>query len=133
MTNGVIGAFGGWGMLTLTTAGNGGDRYCVLHDNVNNTFHNHLAVGANVFSGWSMDIAFRGDLPSNHLANITQSGIYNMAGIQVDDGPYPIQWGQLVVRNTGGVINQEIHDSSGTIFTRSINSWGIVGWNTNKH
>lgn len=78
-------------------------------------------------------LRFMGNLPSNHLADIRETGIYNMAGIQVDDGPFPIQWGQLIVLNSGGVINQEIHDSSGTLFTRSINSWGIVGWNTNKH
>lgn len=78
-------------------------------------------------------MVFRGNLPSTHMANITQTGIYNLGGIQTDDGPYPIQWGQLVVLNSGGVINQTVHDSSGTLFTRSINSWGIVGWNTNKH
>lgn len=78
-------------------------------------------------------LIYRGNLPSTHMANITQTGIYNLNGIQTDDGPYPIQWGQLVVLNSGGVINQEVHDSSGTLFTRSINSWGIVGWNTNKH
>lgn len=131
--------FTGYGVMTLTTSASGLDRYCIIQDNINQVFKQHLITSTGVYTGWtrlsdnSNSLQYMGNLPSTHLANITQTGIYNMGGIEVDDGPYPIQWGQLAVLNTGGVINQTIHDSSGTLFTRSINSWGIVGWNTNKH
>lgn len=131
--------FTGYGVMTLTTSASGLDRYCIIQDNINQVFKQHLITSTGVYTGWtrlsdnSNSLQYMGNLPSTHLANITQTGIYNMAGITVDDGPFPVQWGQLVVMNFGGVLNQEIHDSSGTLFTRSINSWGIVGWNTNKH
>lgn len=131
--------FTGYGVMTLTTSGSGLDRYCIIQDNINQVFKQHLITSTGVYTGWtrlsdnSNSLQYMGTIPSTHLANITQTGIYNMAGITVDDGPFPVQWGQLIVMNFGGVLNQEIHDNSGTLFTRTINSWGIVGWNTNKH
>ena len=37
-------------------------------------------------------------------------------------------WGQLVVYNGGGVVNQILYDNQGQIWRRSINSWGTTSW-----
>lgn len=44
--------FSGWGILRLVTTNSGNDRYCVLHDNLNQMFRNHLFVGSATFNGW---------------------------------------------------------------------------------
>ncbi|MCK8626593.1 hypothetical protein [Apilactobacillus kunkeei] len=45
-------SFSGWGIITLMTTNSGNDRYCVLHDNTNAMFRNHLFVVPATFSGW---------------------------------------------------------------------------------
>ena len=50
--NGAASNFSGWGTLTLTSTANGNDRYCVMQDNLNHMFRNHLFVIPSTFSGW---------------------------------------------------------------------------------
>lgn len=50
--DGVSRSFSGWGIITLMTTNSGNDRYCVLHDNTNVMFRNHLFVVPATFSGW---------------------------------------------------------------------------------
>ncbi|MCX0325153.1 hypothetical protein NX776_00275 [Apilactobacillus kunkeei] len=44
--------FTGWGLYTLMTNATNQDRYCVIHDNNNHMFRNHLFMGSKQFSGW---------------------------------------------------------------------------------
>lgn len=44
--------FSGWGTLRLISTNSGNDRYCVIHDNLNQMFRNHLFVIPATFNGW---------------------------------------------------------------------------------
>lgn len=75
---------------------------------------------------------FAGDTKTGHLADVTTSGIYNLAGKEYDDLPsqYGLShaWGQLVIMNTGWVCTQTLYTNMGTVYNRTINSWGVTAW-----
>ena len=58
--------------------------------------------------------------------------MYNLAGRQYTDGPYQgLIWGTIIQFGTQrGVQSQIILTNFGTMYFRSINSWGIEGWFT---
>lgn len=74
-----------------------------------------------------------GDTLGNNtrLRNIQNSGVYALNGawyLGLPGGRDGNMWGQLVVYNGGGVVNQILYDNQGQIWRRSINSWGTTSW-----
>lgn len=74
-------------------------------------------------------LRFMGDIPGNTLTNITQSGIFNLAGKRFTDWINDTQiYGQLIVIISGGVISLTVRNNVGNIWVQSINTWGNSGW-----
>ena len=65
------------------------------------------------------------------IRDIQGSGVYFLDGswyLGLPGGRDGNVWGQLVVYNGGGVVNQILYDNHGQIWRRSINSWGTTSW-----
>lgn len=69
-----------------------------------------------------------GEIPNNTLSSITATGIYGLSGETPTDSPAGQIYGQLIVVNVDGVVNQTLMNNVGSVWTRSVNSWGITPW-----
>lgn len=69
-----------------------------------------------------------GEIPNNTLSSITTTGIYGLSGENPTDSPAGQIYGQLIVVNVDGVVNQTLMNNVGSVWTRSVNSWGITPW-----
>lgn len=69
-----------------------------------------------------------GEIPNNTLSSITTTGIYGLSGETPTDSPAGQIYGQLIVVNVDGVVNQTLMNNVGSVWTRSVNSWGITPW-----